>query len=119
MKKRDENDICDLDPSKVCDNCCKCLEQQEELTDENGYRVIVADFNPEEAEGVSEPEQASAIAALFREEKEDEELGEIDPLDIPPELMAEWEAKLAASFREEEEARSTQPKLHGSRKKRG
>ncbi|MCE5234898.1 MAG: hypothetical protein ABFC62_05385 [Clostridiaceae bacterium] len=121
MKKRDENDICDLDPSKICDNCCKCLEQPEELTDVNGYRVIAADFCPEEeAESLSEPEQVPVIAALFRdEEEEEEEIDELGPLDIPPALMAEWEAKLAASFREEEEARSVQPKLRGSRKKRG
>ena len=117
MQKHEENDICDLDPNKVCDNCCKCLDRTQEFADENGYRVIVAEFNPEE-ESASEREQASAIAALFREAEEDGDYEELDSLDIPPELMAEWEAKLAASFREEAENTAAQPKLHGSRKKR-
>lgn len=120
MQRDSESDICDLDPNNICDNCCKCIEQPDNL-DENGYRVIVAEFRTDEDEpDESLSEQASALAAFFAEEEgEEEELPEIDPLDIPPELLAEWEAKLAASFREEEENLPAQPKLHGSRKKRG
>ncbi len=119
MEDRLENDICDLDPNKICDNCCKCLEEPGELTDENGYRVIVAEFSTEDAEeNALEREQESAIAALFQGDGGDEdEFDELDPLNIPPELMAEWEAKLAASFREDEENKP-QIKLKGSRKKR-
>ena len=29
-----ENDFCDLNPEKICDNCCKCIE-----TDKN-YKII-------------------------------------------------------------------------------
>lgn len=29
-----EDDYCDLDPNKICDNCCKCIE-----TDKN-YKII-------------------------------------------------------------------------------
>lgn len=29
-----EDDFCDLDPTKICDNCCKCIE-----TTEN-YKII-------------------------------------------------------------------------------
>ena len=29
-----ENDFCDLNPEKICDNCCKCIE-----TDIN-YKII-------------------------------------------------------------------------------
>lgn len=29
-----EDDFCDLDPNKICDNCCKCIE-----TDKN-YKII-------------------------------------------------------------------------------
>lgn len=29
-----ENDLCDLDPSKVCDNCGKCIE------DGKNYKII-------------------------------------------------------------------------------
>lgn len=24
--KKEEDDTCDLDPNKICDNCCKCIE---------------------------------------------------------------------------------------------
>lgn len=118
MKNELENDLCDLDSSKVCDNCCKCLEQPDELaTDEQGYRMIMAEFAGEEG-NAAELEQASAIAALFAQEEEEEESYELDLPEVPPELMAEWEAKLAASFREEEEGLPAPQKLHGSRKKR-
>ncbi len=30
----DEDDYCDLDRTKICDNCCKCIE-----TDKN-YKII-------------------------------------------------------------------------------
>ncbi len=36
---RSEDDYCDLDPSKICDNCCKCLE-----LDEREYNTVLADF---------------------------------------------------------------------------
>ena len=29
-----EDDYCDLDPKKICDNCCKCIE-----SDKN-YKII-------------------------------------------------------------------------------
>ncbi|HWR17978.1 MAG TPA: hypothetical protein VN608_00010 [Clostridia bacterium] len=120
MEDHLENDICDLDSNKICDNCCKCLEQPDEPIDDSGYRVIAAKFRAEDTEeyGV-EHEQESAIAALFQEEENDtEEYNEIDPFDIPPALMAEWEAKLAASFRKDEEGEtSSQTKLKGSRKR--
>lgn len=29
-----ENDYCDLEPNKICDNCCKCIE-----SDKN-YKII-------------------------------------------------------------------------------
>ena len=37
----DEDDMCDLDPTKVCDNCCKCLDTFN--TDEKGYVRINID----------------------------------------------------------------------------
>ncbi len=39
------DDTCDLDPNKICDNCCKCIEENKNykiikiskiITDENG-----------------------------------------------------------------------------------
>lgn len=29
-----EDDICDLDPDKICDNCCKCIEP------DKNYKII-------------------------------------------------------------------------------
>lgn len=37
----DEDDMCDLDPTKVCDNCCRCLDTFN--TDEKGYVKINID----------------------------------------------------------------------------
>ncbi|HMM31418.1 MAG TPA: hypothetical protein PKB13_06520 [Clostridia bacterium] len=115
-----ENDFCDLDPTKRCDNCCKCLEQPADDSDENGYRVIMAELHAdgEDVEFIPELEQQSAIAALFDEKDEEEDADEVEPLNIPPELLAEWEAKLAASFQEDEKNNTPHPKLHASRKKR-
>ena len=121
MEEHLENDICDLDSSKICDNCCKCLEQLDEQIDESGYRVIPAQFRAEDTEEYpGEFEQESTIAMLFRDDESDgEDYNEIDPLDIPTDLMVEWEAKLAASFRKDEEAETLLPKIKGSRKRRG
>lgn len=39
----EENDYCDLDNTKICDNCCKCIE-----TTEN-YKIIkITDIITEE-----------------------------------------------------------------------
>ncbi len=112
-----ENDVCDLDPNKICDNCCKCLEQSDDLN-ENGYRVIMAEFQADGEDMEFVPEQQSAIAALFDEKDEEELFDEVEPLDIPPELLSEWEERLAASFQKDEENEPRQPKLHASRKRR-
>lgn len=37
------DDRCDLDPNKICDNCCKCLE-----TEDKEYRTIMANFLTED-----------------------------------------------------------------------
>ena len=29
-----DNDFCDLDPNKICDNCCKCIEP------DKNYKII-------------------------------------------------------------------------------
>ncbi len=31
-------DLCDLDPSKVCDNCCRCIE--EDMADYRAIEII-------------------------------------------------------------------------------
>lgn len=35
----DSDDRCDLDPNKICDNCCNCLEMEDKK-----YRTVFADF---------------------------------------------------------------------------
>ena len=30
MTERNDMDYCDLDPTKICDNCCRCIESGEE-----------------------------------------------------------------------------------------
>ena len=75
-----EGDMCDLDPNKVCDNCMKCVNK-------NGadYTEVLADFDPESIR-------------VFTPGEDDEEINEpIEPLDIDPELVAEWEEKLRAA----------------------
>lgn len=69
-------DYCDLDPSKICDNCCKCLEPDAE------YRSVLAELLLHE--------DADALPA----EEEDYSAEDIPPLEIDPKLLAEWEDKL-------------------------
>lgn len=73
-----ENDLCDLDPGKICDNCCKCLQKNDAdymdisaSMDLESMRVYYAD-----ADELDEPE------------------GNLPPLEIDSELIAEWEEKL-------------------------
>lgn len=118
-----EDDFCSLNPTKLCDNCCKCLEPHD------AYRILhadmhLADIGPEEEEDYM-PEADLAEDALFtllaaeEEEAEDAETfgfgKNIPPLYIDPALLAEWEAKLADIGQSEQEP---QPKLYGIRQKR-
>lgn len=34
VDKDEEDDYCDLDPNKICDNCCKCIESDKK------YKII-------------------------------------------------------------------------------
>lgn len=97
MEKTDElNDYCDLDPTKICDNCCKCIENGEEYAE---YSIELTDRIEELAEA----------ALPFDWEDADMECDDavdaanVAPLDIDPKLMAEWEAKLRDYEEYEEE----------------
>jgi len=79
--KYSENDFCDLDPTKLCDNCCKCLEREAE------YNSVLADFL---IEGES-PERNVFSEPIF---EDDFGAMNVAPLSIDPALLAEWEAKL-------------------------
>ncbi len=103
-----ENDFCDLDPAKVCDNCCKCIEKSDA-----DYASVRAEFD------------LRSMRAYYAEDEDDgEEAGKSDlaPMDIGSDLLAEWEARL----REEEliEMAGDTPAhdpahMHGRRKRRG
>ena len=116
------NDFCDLDPTKLCDNCCKCIER-DAGEGESGFRVLEAAFETEER--LDEPSllhngQLSSVAALFDDAEDcDAFEDELEPLDIPPELMAEWEAKLRESFLNDRETNVETLRAHGVRKIRG
>lgn len=130
-----DDDFCTLDPTKICDNCCKCLEAKD------AYRIVRADMHLEDMpmeeeadedlpEGYNEltrvpldAEDAFEDGFTFEgeadyEDDSDEEYDNfgknIPPIEIDPALMAEWEAKLADLDVGEQEM----PKLHGIRKKR-
>lgn len=55
---------CDLDPAKVCDNCCACIAQTEEAF----ARIQVADIVTEQAE--------EYLHAFFPEEETHDAPGE-------------------------------------------
>lgn len=82
-----ECDICDIDPQKICDNCCKCI-------DEDGEQ----EFAHIQVDDVVMEEQDDFTRAYFLQDELEEE-GE-DHLDTilykqpDPTLLAEWEEKL-------------------------
>ena len=38
-KRVPENDYCDLEPGKICDNCCRCIDEPGKE-----YNTVLADF---------------------------------------------------------------------------
>ena len=85
-----ELDYCDLDPTKICDNCCKCIDSGKDYEDFH-------DLFDDDDEYSFDPHNVA-------------------PLDIDPKLMAEWEQKLRAA--EIEDAQQKIQGLKGVRKKR-
>ncbi len=90
-KRVPENDYCDLEPGKLCDNCCRCI-------DEPGreFNTVLAEF-----ELLSEDYVLDDINVLN------------EPLERPnidPALLAEWEEKLRALEEEERAAEAEHEK---------
>ena len=86
-----ENDYCDLEPGKLCDNCCRCI-------DEPGreFNTVFAEF-----ELLSEDYVLDDVNVLN------------EPLERPkidPALLAEWEEKLRALEEEERAAEAEHEK---------
>ena len=109
---------CDLDPGKICDNCGKCLQRGSDEFNSIIYRYPAEDEN--ECESGCGEELNSADFDEFLDEPI--ELDVPDPIQIDPALAAEWERRLAESFREDarrEAASDDAPKgLYAVRKRR-
>ncbi|MDD6838406.1 MAG: hypothetical protein PUD57_01930 [Clostridiales bacterium] len=105
-----ELDYCDLDPTKICDNCCKCIDSGKDYED----------FQIELTDSISTLDEIMELPFdddLFDDDDEYSfDPHNVEPLDIDPKLMAEWEQKLRAA--EIEDAQQKIRGLKGVRKKR-
>lgn len=107
-----DSDFCDLEPGKICDNCCRCLDMNRD------YNEIEASLlRTDEIVSIGDWD-AEADAYYFEawEDAEEPEHEEIQPIQIDPALMAEWEARLRAY--EAEQRLTYMRSLHGIRKRR-
>ena len=87
MTERNDMDYCDLDPTKICDNCCRCIESGEEYEE----------FQIELTDTISTLDELAELPFDFDDEDGEEysfDPTNVAPLDIDPQLMAEWEKKL-------------------------
>lgn len=116
---------CDLDPGKICDNCGKCLQRGSDEFNSIIYRYPAEDENECECGcECDHHENGEELNSADFDEFLDEpiELDVPDPIQIDPALAAEWERRLAESFREDtrrEAASDDAPKgLYAVRKRR-
>lgn len=113
-------DYCDLDPTKICDNCCKCIDtgrdyeefQLEELT----HRISEIDELNADVYEEDEVEVDFDLYGVEDEEGYSVDPSNVPPMDIDPELLLEWERKLKIA--EIEDNRKLIENLHGVRKSR-
>ncbi len=110
-KQRDpsELDYCDLDPTKLCDNCCRCIETGKDYED----------FNIELTDSISTLDEIMELpfddGLLDEDDKYTFDPKNVAPLEIDPQLAAEWEQKLRIA--EIEEAQQKIRGLRGTRKR--
>jgi len=90
-------DRCDLDPNKICDNCCKCIDEAEGFAKINIEDIVMEDELEEEI--------------FLGEDKIPYEA-------IDPALLAKWDAILEESIHDEQEKQPVQPQIRGIRKRR-
>ena len=81
-----ELDYCDLDPTKICDNCCKCIDSGKDYED---FQIELTD-------------SISTLDEIMELPFDDDDEYSFDPhnvapLDIDPKLMAECDQKLRAA----------------------
>ncbi|MDD6047672.1 MAG: hypothetical protein PUC97_09665 [bacterium] len=90
-KRVPENDYCDLEPGKICDNCCRCIDEpgKEYNTVLAGFELLEEDYVLDDVNVLNEP--------LVRP-------------DIDPALLAEWEEKLRKLEEEEKAAEAASEK---------
>ena len=109
--------FCDLNPDKICDNCCKCIQKD----DEDSYEIPLNDLYAamEQQKPTEDFDEDDFIDDLLDEDILEEAFdGSIlDPLDIDPELLKEWELRLA-ELEEPGQPPAPGKNLHGSRKRR-
>lgn len=107
-----DSDFCDLEPGKICDNCCRCLDMDRD------YNEIEASLlRTDEIVSIGDWEdEGDEYGFGSWEDPEEPEHDEIQPIQIDPALMAEWEARLRAY--EAEQRLIYMRSLHGIRKRR-
>ena len=86
-----ENDYCDLEPGKICDNCCRCIDEpgKEYNTVLAGFELLEEDYVLDDVNVLNEP---------------------LERPDIDPALLAEWEEKLRKLEEEEKAAEAASEK---------
>ena len=90
-KRVPENDYCDLEPGKICDNCCRCIDEPRKE-----YNTVLADFELLEEDYVLDD------VNVLNEP--------LERPDIDPALLAEWEEKLRKLEEEEKAAEAASEK---------
>lgn len=90
-KRVPENDYCDLEPGKICDNCCRCIDEPGKE-----YNTVLADFEQLEEDYVLDD------VNVLNEP--------LERPDIDPALLAEWEEKLRKLEEEEKAAEAASEK---------
>ena len=90
-KRVPENDYCDLEPGKICDNCCRCIDEpgKEYNTVLAGFELLEEDYVLDDVNVLNEP---------------------LERPDIDPALLAEWEEKLRKLEEEEKAAEAASEK---------
>ena len=86
-----ENDYCDLEPGKICDNCCRCIDEpgKEYNPVLAGFELLEEDYVLDDVNVLNEP---------------------LERPDIDPALLAEWEEKLRKLEEEEKAAEAASEK---------
>lgn len=109
-----EMDYCDLEPGKICDNCCKCLDT------DKPYNEIEADLS--RTDRIDEDAGLTYNDFYYEDEdyaeggaEEECDSSRVAPIEIDPALMAEWELRLRAY--EAEKQAAYMHTLHGARKR--